>query len=230
MELAQLTADNWNVLQHCFLFQGLTKEQTAQILKHTSCRCCDFAKGAAMEGEARLQQSVGFVLSGKVTAYHVAAGHKFRMQQINAGSAFGAAALFCDSTDYVTQLRAATNCRIIFLPKPLIEASMQENYAMAENYIRFLSDRVRFLNRKIQTLITPDANAALASFLMSNCQQTDSQCCVKLSVGVATLAEMLNLSRASLYRAFDALESQGLIQRSGKQITVLKYDALSRLI
>ena len=36
------------------------------------------------------------------------------------------------------------------------------------------------------------------------------------------LSEMLCLSRATLYRALDALESSGKIKREGKQITILE--------
>ena len=41
-----------------------------------------------------------------------------------------------------------------------------------------------------------------------------------------SLCEMLNLGRASLYRAVDKLEADGCIKRNGKQITIINKELL----
>ena len=46
---------------------------------------------------------------------------------------------------------------------------------------------------------------------------------------MTALAKQLNTGRASLYRAFDYLESINLIKRDGKIITVLDKDKLKNI-
>lgn len=49
-----------------------------------------------------------------------------------------------------------------------------------------------------------------------------------LPQGMTGLSHMLNMGRASLYRAFDALAAQGLVRREGKVLWIPDRDALRR--
>lgn len=82
--------------------------------------------------------------------------HKYIMNTLGAGDIFGVAALFHSHSDYVTTLTASSPCRVFFIPQEALEQRMRENYLVAENYIRFLSERVYFLNKKIESLVTVD--------------------------------------------------------------------------
>ena len=48
----------------------------------------------------------------------------------------------------------------------------------------------------------------------------------RLTCPATELAQRLGISRASLYRAFDTLEEQGLIRREGRSIFVPDLSAL----
>jgi hypothetical protein len=64
----------------------------------------------------------------------------------------------------VTILTAGKLTRILFFPQSLLTDMMKENSLIAENYIRFLTGRICFLNEKIQGLISVSADAALARY------------------------------------------------------------------
>ena len=51
-----------------------------------------------------------------------------------------------------------------------------------------------------------------------------------VNISATDLARQLGLSRASLYRAFDALEQADLIRRSGKTIEVPSLPALQSVL
>ena len=51
-----------------------------------------------------------------------------------------------------------------------------------------------------------------------------------VNISATDLARQLGLSRASLYRAFDALEQVDLIRRSGKTIEVPSLPALQSVL
>ena len=85
------------------------------------------------------------------------------------------------------------------------------------------STSVRFLNARIETFTAPSAEARLANYLLS-LPATQGE--VTLPVSCRALSEMLNVGRASLYRAFDTLEEQGLTVRQGKTVLIKDADAM----
>ena len=88
---------------------------------------------------------------------------------------------------------------------------------MAMNYIRFLSGRIRFLNRRLDAFSKNTVPARLMSFLTSEANGRS------VSVKSYTkLSESICISRATLYRALDTLESDGKIRRDRKNIVLLE--------
>ena len=88
------------------------------------------------------------------------------------------------------------------------------------NFLEFLSGKIRYLNRKIVTLTAGSAERRLAYFLDSSLPDgNDTQ--GEITVQMNLLCEMLNLGRASLYRAADKLCEEGFIARDGKTVKIL---------
>ena len=95
---------------------------------------------------------------------------------------------------------------------------MRQVPKVGENYVRFLSDRIRFLNRRVSTLTAGDTDGKLWRYLMAH---KDEEGVVILSGGMSELADRLDMGRSSLYRCLDALIAAGRICREGKKITIL---------
>ena len=98
---------------------------------------------------------------------------------------------------------------------------MEISDTFRKNYIGFLSDRIRFLNRKITYLTAGNAERRLALYLISF--GTDH---VELSESISALSDLLNLGRASIYRAFDKLAEDGYLEKQGRHITLLHTEAM----
>ena len=98
---------------------------------------------------------------------------------------------------------------------------LAQDEGFRDAYLVLLSDRVRFLNRKIQCFTAGSAERKLALWLISEDQKS-----IVLPSAIASLADMLDLGRASLYRALDKLEDEGLISRSGRTITVISQERI----
>lgn len=69
------------------------------------------------------------------------------MNRLGAGQIFGAAALFGETDAYVTEIEALRATRLLFISQARMSDYIARYPVVAENYIRFLSDRIRFLNR-----------------------------------------------------------------------------------
>jgi hypothetical protein len=87
---------------------------------------------------------------------------------------------------------------------------MREDSEAAFNYIRFLTDRVRFLNKKIDGLVAEGAVASLRHYLLQNAAASGDRRIVRPAGSLSALAEQLNIARASLYRAVRRARARGL--------------------
>ena len=101
--------------------------------------------------------------------------------------------------------------------------SLIENDSGALNaYLRLMSDKIVFLNKKISTLTAGSTEKKLAVFLAEH----ERDGAFPQSLSMSALADILNIGRASLYRALDSLEAEGLIIRDGKKIMITDKNAL----
>jgi len=200
-----------NIIRSCFLFNGV--EEINVYLENDGCSLMTFEKGEHIYTPDNFFRSVGLVLSGEVLVTNEK-GRKLIVNTITQGKPFGVASVFSENEEYETTLKATAKCTVLFFSQELL-SEMIKQPVIAENYIRFLTGRIHFLNDKIRSLSCTDAEQALAGYLLAN--EADGVC---LTGQLSTLAEKLGMGRASLYRAFDLLTKNGLIQRDGKTVTI----------
>ncbi len=220
MDRACLKRGELELIQNCFLFKGTDRAFVSRALADERCRLVETKKGAVVFDAFDYRRSLGFVFAGRIEVTKPSSS-RYSMTTLKKGSAFGSADLYGEDTDVVTVLTAASDCRIVFFPLPLLEALMREDSAVAFNYIRFLTDRVRFLNEKIDGLVAEGAVASLRHYLLQNAAADGEKRIVRPAGSLSALAEQLNIGRASLYRAFDALEREGFIKRNGREIEIV---------
>lgn len=219
---------NWStseleLLGKLFLFRGLSRAELLQALERIPCYQKIYAKGQAVYRPQEYERSMGILLSGaaEVTKENEP-GNVMIVSVLSTGDAFGGAALFNECEDYVTTITARTEVRILFFPQAAVSLLIQDP-RMAENYIRYLSGRIRFLSGKIDSLIAGSAERKVAQYLLSRLEGD----CVRLDCSLSGLADRLHIGRASLYRAFDSMTADGILTRSGRCIRVLDRDRLA---
>ena len=110
------------------------------------------------------------------------------------------------------------------LDQALIDRLLEQHSQIRENYLRYLTGRIRFLSNRLQSLAQAGAEGKLARYLLANGQGGSVTCTA------SGLAQRLGISRASLYRAFEALENSTLIVRRGKTILIPDLAALESVL
>ena len=83
------------------------------------------------------------------------------------------------------------------------------------NYIKLLAKKIGFLNKKISAYTAKTTDNKLYTYLLQ-LPRNDNK--LVLSTDFSAIAKMLGIGRASLYRAFDKLEKDGLIIKKNKEI------------
>ena len=196
------------LLAGTFLFRGAPRE--AVELARTDPRA--LRRRAVLYDPRHFQRSLGVVLEGRI---QVNKGPLI-MSVLGPGELFGAAALFNDRPDYATTLTARTPCRVLLLPQALVEELMGRFPEVCRSYVAYLSERIRFLSGKIDALTAGSAERKVAQYLLS---RLDGEW-AELDCSATGLAQRLGVSRASLYRALDALEARGAVRRAGKRFRI----------
>ena len=200
------------LLAGTFLFRGAPRE--AVELARTDPRALRrrAARGEVLYDPRHFQRSLGVVLEGRI---QVNKGPLI-MSVLGPGELFGAAALFNDRPDYTTTLTARSPCALVLLPQELVEELMGRFPEVCRSYVAYLSERIRFLSGKIDALTAGSAERKVAQYLLS---RLDGEW-AELDCSATGLAQRLGVSRASLYRALDALEARGAVRRAGKRFRI----------
>lgn len=172
-----------------------------------------FEKGAVIYAPDRYVRALGVFLSGEGAAL---SGQTVK-RTFAEGDLFGAAALFGGDSTYISTIVARTECRIQFIPESVLAGWMEKHPAMAMRYIAFLSEKLRFLNRRIAQYTDTDAAARLYRFL---CDNADRAGCLSVK-NMSLLASETGMGRTSLYRALAQLEEEQKIRRDKDAVTVL---------
>lgn len=180
--------------------------------------CC--GKGEVIYSPRVFRRSLAFLLDGMVQVTK----DELVVSTLRTGDVFGAAALFNGGEEYACTLTALTDCVVLFTPQKAVLALLHESPAFVENYVRYLSGRIRFLSSRLDAVSAGTAAQKLAQFLLSDMDQAHT-----LTSSAAALCRRLGISRASLYRAFDALERAGAIRREQKRIVVLDPEKLQTI-
>ena len=134
------------------------------------------------------------------------------------GEIFGAAFLYNQSYEFENTVTALTPLKVVIIEKSGVDQLIKCDNSISFNYISYLSERIGFLNSKIEGYTKPNAEEKLLLYLKKNADINNGKC--EISVSMTELSHVLRISRASLYRVIEALEQQGKICRDGKKIYV----------
>lgn len=207
------------VLQGLFLFQGLGSEAVSQVYTSSGCECVEFEPGEMVYTQTSFCKALGVVLTGELRATRQGGGMEILLNVFSSGMVFGAAGLFAEEASYVSDIQAIKRSRVFFIPEAVLSELFQQFPMAAEQYIRYLSGRIRFLNRRIDSFAGGNAEKRVAAFLLDLAAEMGKQT-FRLPVTYTDLAETLNIGRASLYRALEILQEDGSISRCGRDITL----------
>ena len=204
------------------LFVGVRKNQALRVFDLCNCEIRSFEKGETILSSGAREKRVGVLLDGKARVTTADGEHGKILRELSVKDVFGIANLFSDAP-YVTDITSLTQTRVLLLPELAVRNFLENDRAFLYNYLGFLSGRIRYLNAKIRFFTAGSAERKLALYLLSFGKEQ-----IDVDLSLTALADLLDLGRASLYRAFDALEEAGYIKKDGKRISVLRPEQLRK--
>ena len=215
-----MAAEKLTVPESCPLFRGADKGKITRLLEQCRAERQLFSHGDEFHPEKDGCRRIGILIDGRMTVF--AAGEEHTpLNHLKAGSLFGVSALF-GSPGANTRIFAESDGEVLFIREENAEV-LWDDPLIRRNLISFLTDRICFLNRKIASFTAKGTEGKLARHLT---QCADADGVVRVD-SYSELAKELHLGRASLYRAMDKLEAEGMIQRVKKEIRILCPESVS---
>lgn len=196
--------DDLELLRRCPLFAGLAPQEISALLEDR------FEKQTAAKGElvSHYGSQLVIVISGLL---EVRSAEGTPLNLLSSGSMFGVANLFTGKIEPPTIIAARRQSELLLLKEETLDDLLVRHAGVMRNYLRFLTDRIWFLNWKIQLFSADTAEQKLLVYLQHQPLQQASDG-VQIPP-LSQLAELLGMGRASLYRAIESLESAGRLER-----------------
>ena len=211
--------------ESCFLFASLsgTELDAARSLLSPATRRFSAGEIVVRTGEAGGR--LCFLLSGRVSVYRTGGEKPVMINQLRTGDCFGAASLFTDDPA-PTEIVAETDCKISVVDRNALTRLFTACPGTALNYIRFISEKLVFLNRRVRDYSAATSDEKTACLLLN---EADENGVVKLR-NVTALIKTINLSRASFYRSITAFLSRGIIEKEGNLIRIKNSEKLKGIL
>lgn len=184
------------------LFRDLPRERTAALLEGRA-ELRSFSRGQDLDGYLR---KLGIVTEGRLAVYNAGGA---LLNQLHPGDMFGVSTVFTGYSSHITRISAAVNSAVVLIGEEELAAIFAEDFAVNRSYLAFLTDRIRFLNWKIDLFSASTAEQKLRLYLL-HLQKDEDEVTVE---PLARLGHTLGMGRASLYRVIEKLEGEGVIKR-----------------
>lgn len=215
-------------LKLCPLFSMVSEEALSEIPTSEHATVCTFSSGEEIPLSVNGSRALVILTGGLARVYSKDTARSVILRTIRPGTPFGVSVLFSDE-EPVSVIRAKGKAEALFLSLDAVLELIESSAEFRMNYMRFLSDRIRFLNRRIACYTAGSAERRLALYLAD--LPTDESGIASIDIPLSDLCEQLDIGRASLYRAFAKLSDAGLIERTDRTVRItdpaalLRYDA-----
>lgn len=206
-------------LTKCRLFEKCNSALLDEIIK--SSVITDFNTGDLISSDVSEKKQVGILISGSAFVHSHDGDKNVLLRKLYSGDIFGVATLFDGENKSISHITAGKSCSILFIKSESICYLLEKDNEFMYSYISFLSERIKFLNRKILYYTAGSAERRLALYLTSFSSDT-----ITPDLPMNALADLLDIGRASLYRAFDRLTQDGFILRNENTVVIIDREKM----
>lgn len=208
-----------SILKTIPLFSNLPSGEVEQQIENGQLYLKRYAKGATLNNQRELCETLDIILSGCFITYSLAEnGSAMQVFEFSKGQMLGANLLFGDSHVYPLTVYCATDGEILHVAKSAVSRFLR-CYEFAMDFIVMLSQNSQRLNQKMRMSLHKTLRVNLMEYLsnLAVTQQTDT---ILLPISKKQLADHLGVQRPSLFRELKKLKEEGVISVAGRSVTL----------
>lgn len=201
-----------------FLFAGISEAEIHALLMLEGVRVEHYEKDQIIFDRADTERALGIILYGECIVTKESANGKMPMSVLRQTDLFGAASLFHDEEAYVARVMAGESTWVLLINENALRVMMQRDFRVTENYLRYLTARIRFLSGRLDGFLPQSVEDRVLNYIKTHAENG----LYESEWSVSALAEALRIGRTTLYRAMDKLVSDGKIERCGRAFRLTK--------
>ena len=201
-----------------FLFSGISEAEIYALLASDGVRVGHYERDQVIFDRADTAHALGIILYGSCVVTKESENGSMPMSVLRQADLFGAASLFHEEEAYVARVMAQESTWVLLISEVALRSMMQRDFRVTENYLRYLTARIRFLSGRLDEFLPQNVEERVLNHIKTRAENGlyESQW------SVTHLASALRISRTTLYRAMDKLVSEGKIERHGRAFRLPK--------
>ena len=207
------------------LFKNADKNTVCRYLMDENLTVVKYASGEVIISPTSDPVPVGIVTRGAVEITSATEKHKVLLKTASRGAMFGISTLFAQNSKFPSKISARSEAEVLFISQKAFKDMLFSDSDLMKSFLDFMSKKVIYLNKKIASYTAGNTECKVAYFLCEN----DVNGVVSVDMSLSDIAVMLDIGRASLYRAFDKFEAEGLIERKGRNIKILDMKKIKKI-
>ena len=208
------------------LFSALGDEEVRQLLD--ACPARHMLAGSQVFSSYQQADSFYVILAGRVKVYKISPkGDEQILHLYGPGNTFGEAAMW-SGVRYPASAETLADSTLMVVGRGALKAIIGNNSELALAMFAGMSAKLREFNQLIEQLSLKDVPSRLAGVLLELPAKPGTDTIVlkqtkrEIAARIGTVAETLS-------RALKKLQSAGIIEVNGPEITILNIDALCRI-
>ena len=214
-----------SVFDQLFIFDGTDESDKRKIAEEIAPSRSEYEKGDLVFSKEKNGRAVGFLLSGECEVLRIRQDRSsVLLNRLLPNDSFGILSVFSQDEDYPTEIYARKSTAVLFFSKDDIIHLIERYPKISLNIIRFLTERVVFLNKKIAAFSGSSVEQKLAALLYNKYRVQG----LEFTLNCKRCSELLGVGRASVYRAIDSLIADGYITYENKKIKIICPEGLER--
>ena len=209
-----------------FLFNDVDSSTVTSLLDAITLEEKTYQKGSVIYSPEIFDRKIGFIYSGECAVSRYSNGNIIPLNISKQHDSFGILACFSQEDEFPTVITAKAITTVIFMKHDDLRKLLMLCPEVSMNVIKFLTQKINFLNEKIAAFSGGTIEEKLANHLISLTKKHGSH---EFSFNKKKSAEALNCGRASLYRALEAMVNAGYILLDDKKIIIKDLKGLERI-
>lgn len=225
--MKNIPVDIPGILGRLPLFQELGPEQITAVA--AGVREKRLTRGEMLFQKGDAARGFFVVLGGQIKlAFPSSQGNEKVVEILGSRQSFGEAVMFMDRP-YPVFAEALTDATLLFIDQAVVYELLTRDASFARKLLAGLSHRLHGLVQDVESYSLRSSAQRVIGYLLQQCPEGDakrSNVELTLPTSKQVIASRLNLTPETLSRVFHDLTERGLIQVSGKIVSIVSVDLL----
>jgi len=209
------------------LFEGLKEDEIKSLFSSIVYQVRSYAKGEIIASGGEECRSLQIVSKGNVKGEMIDySGRVLKIEDIPPPRPLAVAFLFGKNNRFPVTVSATEYTELIVIPRKSVVTLMQGSEVFLTNFLNAVSNRAQFISGKLRFLSFKTLKGKLAHYLMELDSNQEQNGKIIINKSQEELADLFGVARPSLSRTLRELHHRGIIEASGRKVTIIDRRAL----